>query len=427
MIRKLTKTNISLIVLCIVIIMLFIPKTKIAYASGLADGVYDVTFETELNSMGMMAFENGKKNVLVEKIGDNYYMTVSFDSSTVKDVELIGVDKKVGETIKQDGTIEKHTYTLSSENINKDLNFSVFIKEPMNKTKEFTIKAILSTAKKIGDVDISFDRPAEYVPEIQVNASNSEQEKGSTYIIPTATAKLGGINLEVKTTAYYKKNGIKTDIDVKSGRLLLSNVGEYHIVYMAESDNYKTLNGNNTSSKVDIKIMSKVGAKSIAKVDKQTVLEGTQIQASFVSSGDIYSKATNAIKDYSDHYDIINVNLFSASGEAVTLGDKIPLYLLVNEAFNRNDIEVYLLNEDGTKVKLEAEGYGRYVKVLTDKVGTFIICRPGVEFTMPMYGYALITVFVVILLAFAIVVPIVVVKNKKKKINLVKCRNHIKQ
>ena len=63
-------------------------------------------------------------------------------------------------------------------------------------------------------------------------------------------------------------------------------------------------------------------------------------------------------------------------------------------------------------MELSAKGYGRYVSTETDKTGTFIVCVPGVAFVMPMWGYELILVGVVVLIAAAIVVTIALVKKK---------------
>ena len=55
--------------------------------------------------------------------------------------------------------------------------------------------------------------------------------------------------------------------------------------------------------------------------------------------------------------------------------------------YDRNEIVVYHLSEDGEFTKIDCSGYGRFVKLKTDKTGTFIICIPGVAFVMPMWGY----------------------------------------
>ena len=54
------------------------------------------------------------------------------------------------------------------------------------------------------------------------------------------------------------------------------------------------------------------------------------------------------------------------------------------------------------------------MNVETDKSGTIILCIPGVAFHMPMWGYALILVGAVVILAGVVVTIIVIAKRKKK-------------
>ena len=63
-----------------------------------------------------------------------------------------------------------------------------------------------------------------------------------------------------------------------------------------------------------------------------------------------------------------------------------------------NEIVVYHLSEDGEPTKIDCSGYGRFVKLQTDKTGTFIICIPGVAFVMPMWGYVTVATIVVLFL-----------------------------
>ena len=63
-----------------------------------------------------------------------------------------------------------------------------------------------------------------------------------------------------------------------------------------------------------------------------------------------------------------------------------------------NEIVVYHLSEDGELTKIDCSGYGRFVKLQTDKTGTFIICIPGVAFVMPMWGYVTVATIVVLFL-----------------------------
>ena len=83
--------------------------------------------------------------------------------------------------------------------------------------------------------------------------------------------------------------------------------------------------------------------------------------------------------------------------------------------YDRNEIVVYHLSEDGELTKIDCSGYGRYVRLQTDKTGTFIVCIPGVAFVMPMWGYALILVACVLVLASGITLIIIMVRKKRNR------------
>ena len=85
--------------------------------------------------------------------------------------------------------------------------------------------------------------------------------------------------------------------------------------------------------------------------------------------------------------------------------------------YDRNEIAVYHLAEDGTLTELSADGYGRYVRFDTGETGTFIVCVPGVAFIMPMWGYALILGGCLIIVAAAVILTVLLVKRRKSKQN----------
>ena len=71
--------------------------------------------------------------------------------------------------------------------------------------------------------------------------------------------------------------------------------------------------------------------------------------------------------------------------------------------------------DDGTLTELTSENGGSYVKITTDKTGTFIVCIPGVAFIMPIWGYITIAcVCVAIVVAAAVTVTVILVRRKKK-------------
>lgn len=121
------------------------------------------------------------------------------------------------------------------------------------------------------------------------------------------------------------------------------------------------------------------------------------------------------MKSIADNFEVFGVSLVGTDGTQITPDGNITLYLQANMTYDRNEVVVYHMAEDGTLTELSADGYGRYVKFDSDETGTFIVCIPGVAFVMPMWGYAVILVVCVLVVAAVITVPIVVVKKRKKK------------
>ena len=110
---------------------------------------------------------------------------------------------------------------------------------------DFSITMNLSAGTRTGDyVDVG-ERPAEYVPVIETSAgAEYEAARGTVFPIPSATATLGSENLDVSISAYYVQGGERTDVAITNNSITLENVGEYHVVYRAESGTYLTNLGN---------------------------------------------------------------------------------------------------------------------------------------------------------------------------------------
>lgn len=386
------------------------------------DGRYNVSYtiggQTGIGADMIARYMDG--TVVVEKIGDNYYASVTQLSSSMEDLSLnLAEGMQVGYRITEDnGSRKTYSYTLSAENLASALPFSVFV-APRGETFTFTITLDLANATRVGDVeDTTTDRPGEFVPVLSTIAGDEyEAAQGSVFTVPAATAKLGDENCEVTVTAYYVRGGERTEVEVANNQFTLENAGEYHFVYRAESAQYKSLFGNNTFVEKDVTVTSVVGGGTLAKFeDANGVLgENVSIQAGRVTEGStLYDTAADKMAEIADNFEVFGVSLINADGsEAVPLGEYM-LYLKAKSTFNRNEIVVYHMADDGTLTELTSENGGSYVKITTDKTGTFIVCIPGVAFIMPIWGYAVILVVCVLVVAAAITVTVVLVRKRKK-------------
>ena len=377
-----------------------------------SDGVYSVP--VNLSGLAMGA-DNFSSSATVEKSGENYYMTFGH-SSSISDMVLESGNMQTGYTSYTENGWTYYTYTMSAERLQGSLSFTAYI-VPMDMTVDFSITLNLAAGTRTGDyVDVG-ERPAEYVPVIETSAgAEYEAARGTVFPIPSATATLGSENLDVSISAYYVQNGERTEVAIANNSITLENVGEYHVVYRAESNTYLTNLGNPTYTEYDVKITSSAGGSTLARAeDPNGVLpEGTSILPSRITTGTLYEQAAEKMESIADNFEVFGVSLVGTDGTQVTPSGNITLYLQADMTYDRNEVVVYHMAEDGTLTEIAADGYGRYVRFNTSETGTFIVCIPGVAFVMPMWGYAVILVACVLVVAAAVTVTVILVRRKKK-------------
>lgn len=402
--------------MCLIMLAVLTGGGLTAYAESPVQGsggVYSVPVNLDGLAMGA---DNFSSSATVEKSGENYYMTFGH-SSSISDMALESGNMQTGYTVRTENGWTYYTYTMSAERLQSSLSFSAYI-NAMSRDVSFTITLNLANGTRMGDyVDVG-ERPAEYVPVIQTTAGREyEAASGSVFPIPSATATLGDENLDVSISAYYVQGGEQTEVPVTNNSITLENVGEYHVVYRAESSTYLTNLGNPTYTEYDVAITSVAGGSTLAKFeDANGVLaEGTSLLASRITAGSsIFATAADKMASIADNFEVFGISLVQSDGTAATPSGNITLYLQADMTYDRNEVVVYHMAEDGTLTEIAADGYGRYVRFDTDKTGTFIVCIPGVAFVMPMWGYAVILVACVLVVAAAVTVTVILVRRKKK-------------
>lgn len=415
-VRKFKITVLAVLGICLIMLAALMGGGLTAYAESpiaSSDGVYSVP--VNLSGLAMGA-DNFSSSATVEKSGENYYMTFGH-SSSISDMALESGNMQTGYTVRTENGWTYYTYTMSAQRLQSSLSFSAYI-NAMSRDVNFTITLNLANGTRTGDyVDVG-ERPAEYVPVIETTAGREyEAASGSVFPIPSATATLGNENLDVSISAYYVQGGEQTEVPVTNNSITLENVGEYHVLYRAESSTYLTNLGNPTCTEYDVAITSVAGGSTLAKFeDANGVLaEGTSLLASRITSGSsVYTTAADKMASIADNFEVFGISLVQSDGTAATPSGNITLYLHADMTYDRNEVVVYHMADDGTLTEIVADGYGRYVRFDTDKTGTFIVCIPGVAFVMPMWGYAVILVACVLVVAAAVTVTVILVRRKKK-------------
>ena len=388
----------------------------LAAASSLC-GTYAVSVS---NDMPM-----GKNNIsdaaVLEKQNGIYYLSLTFNVTKLADIRLEIDDKTVGsQLVEENGDTATYCYTLSEESIAAPLPFVADVL-PMGQSglnREINVTVDLSSAEKTSDtIENRGERPAEFVPTLLTNAGSEYlQETGTAFTVPSATAVLGSESCNVAISTYYVNGDELQSVASENNRLSLDKKGEYRIVYRASSPLYKTSDGNDTYTEYIVKIFSGVGVSPLAKFeDINGILpEGVTLQASRIEAGALYNTAAERMKTVSDHYEVFDVNLYDAEGKAIDLSDTVRIGISESSEYVGEEIEIYYLSESGMLGKLTCTELNGYVEFETDRLGVFIVCIPGVAFVMPMWGYAVILVACVLVVAAAITVTVVLVRKRKK-------------
>lgn len=189
-IAKKTKTAVVGVVLALCCLLAALPVATSAYAATPVDGedgTYKVSYY--IAEGGMVSTMLGRymaNPAVVEKIGNNYYLSVTQLSSSMENLSLnLQSGKQVGcEITSDDGSNKTYRFTMSKENLSKGLPFSVYV-SLRKETYSFTINLDLGGATRTGDVtDSTTDRPGEFVPVIGTTAGGEEYEVTTGRCLP---------------------------------------------------------------------------------------------------------------------------------------------------------------------------------------------------------------------------------------------------
>lgn len=385
-----------------------------AFSETSSDGTYSVPIN--LSGLAM-----GKNNFLststVEKKGDVYYMSFGH-SSSISDMRLISANKQTGYLVKTENDWTIYTYTLSLSRLKGSLSFSAFVKA-MAKDVNFSISLNLEQATKVKDsIEDLGERPAEYVPVFSTTEEGNYQlSKGFKFNIPQISATLGNDECETTVRVYYIRDGQEESVDISDDCFVLEEVGLYRLSYKATYSSYKTSLDNDSYSVLNFTILSVAGGSSLAKVEdiNEVLPSDITVITRYVTGGSVFELASSKMKKIADNFEVFNISLIDSSGSIVSLAENARFYLKAKSTFNRNKILVCELSDDGKLNQVPCQGYGKYVVFDSNHTGNFIVYVPGVAFVMPMWGYALICVAIVLLITGAIVAIIVIKKKKSRK------------
>lgn len=139
------------------------------------------------------------------------------------------------------------------------------------------------------------------------------------------------------------------------------------------------------------------------------------LQCQRIESGSTYNKIENLLTNISYNFEITNFFLMDKNCDDLTLTDDVEYYIETNFNYDRNKLRVCYLNDDKLE-EITSNGYGRYVKFQSDKIGTYVILVEGVKksINLPLiiFLYVVGVVLIIALITFLIIFI------KKRKMNI---------
>lgn len=404
------------------LIMLAVMNIDIKADFEIADDlIYDTSYEIGgTNSIGQsMIGKYFDNHAYLFKENDLYFLSITLlDNSALSDIDISLGNYKSGILINENGKKTTYTITIGEEDITSQVNITGMV-SAMNKEVSFTIKLNLDNMTKTSEtIDKSYEYPARFVPEILMDAVGDVTSiQNATYKLPNAKAIFGDeeCSLEVIVNS---PNG--DNVDIVQNKIVLTELGEYEVIYKASTSKYKTNLGNDSYTIKSFKVISTSAGSSLVKViDINKILpDNYVVQSQRIESGQDFTNIAGLLAKKSEKYEITNILLLDNNGESLNFDSNVSYYIMTNPDFNRNDVEVYHLNTNGTLEQITARGYGRYVTFEANCAGTFIVLVPGVSFVMPMWGYILIVVGAVILIGLALFLLIYFLKKRHKKLSV---------
>ena len=412
MIKLIKKFSITLILLSVFIITV-IPNV---FASTLnSNGTYEVSYEvTGTSSMGKtMISKNFPNKFKLEKLNDNYYLSINYDtSSSMSDLKLSLNDLNVGTIIRNKNNQMIYTYTLSENSINNELPFSVYV-SAMQRRTEFNIKLDLSNSNKISDdIEDLGERPGEFIPELKLDLADEYSIKAGNNIyfnVIEAEASLGDNDCNITINAYYNDNLI----DINDNKILIEKTGIYKLVYKAESDKYKTSLGNNTYIEKTIIINASNDKTNVVKLVSDN--PNYYLIGGIIENGDTFDKVSKLMDNISINYSIFDISFYSNEGIKLDKVENELVDVYANLTIDRTKTKAYYIDSNNNLKEVDSKGAGRYVRLNISESGTYIVCKPGVPFVMPMWGYIIIICGSLVLVGSISAFIIIKVVKKKRK------------
>ncbi len=411
------KRVIAIVIVLFGSLLLFKVSAKAADLPTIEAGTYKANYEIGGTSgIGVnMIKKYFAPDLVIERINDNYYMSLTQKSNSLVDLTLVLGKEQNGYFVsKEEGENKTYTYTLSKANLFSTLNFSVFI-EKMDMFQNFNITIKKETLAKVSDTVLDLgERPGEFIPSLDIAGGTSyDLPLNKSFRLPKVKASFTGKDLPLDIELVFEDTRTK----ISTETIKFTKVGHYEIVYKASISDYKTSLNNDSYNiiSVSVNVSENLDELVIVSDDLGVLPADAYLQAGRVVRGNEFARVKEAMKKVSVKYEAFNIQIHSESNLDYSLSNKVEYLITLNKDYDVDGVKVYFLNDENYLTELSSKIKDNRIIVETDEMGIFIVAIPGVPFVIPMWGYMTITISAVIILAGGITATIIVVRKKKKK------------
>lgn len=402
--------------LIILIFMIFSSKPVKAERLNIEDNkVYSCDYNIGgTNSIGEgMIKKYFDSNVLVTNVSDYYLVSITLlNNKALTNLRMSVSNLESGLDEEVNAKESVYTISLEEEYLDKSIDIEAYVSS-MNMAVNFNITLNLSNLVLTDKVfDDTKEYKAVYVPTLKLDyIGDINLVQNSVCVLPNAKGSFQYESVNV-TISVISPSG--KEVSISNNSFKTEEIGTYRVIYKAECNKYKTNLGNPSYTTVSINVISSSEDNTIVKInDINSVLPSKYyLITQRITSGNEYDQISLKLEGVSENYEITNIKLIDDNSNTISLSNNIEYYIETNPKYNRNEIKVYLY-EDDELIELDCAGYGRYVKFENNKCGTFVVLVKGVIFHMPVWGYIVISLSSIIVLIGVVVLIIVIYKKKK--------------
>ena len=109
------------------------------------------------------------------------------------------------------------------------------------------------------------------------------------------------------------------------------------------------------------------------EADANIIPDGSKLSVVEISSGEIYERAQNALKNIGSNFVLHSITVTTADGSLVTPAAPVKVSIPVPAGMDKTRVAVYLIKDDGTKTLMECKVEGDLAVFYTNQFGCYAL------------------------------------------------------